>query len=80
MNVDIVASNPARAAAAVEALRPFNRKWSIYFPEFPKPDFTIDPSQASLDAGITGPTGATGATSPLGPPPTLEPSPSTGPP
>jgi len=80
MNVDIVANNPARAAAAVEALRPFNRKWSIYFPEFPKPSFTPNPSQAALNAGITGPTGATGATSSVGPPPSLEPSPSTGPP
>lgn len=77
MNVDIVADSPQRAVAAAVALHPFNRGTSTSFPAFPQPYFTVDPSQAELDAqaATTGPTTATGATSTVGPPSELEPAP-----
>jgi hypothetical protein len=80
MNVDIVADSPQRAVAAAEALTPFNRGASPDFPAFPQPYFTVNPTQALLDAqaaaAATGPTNATGATSAIGPPSELEPTPS----
>jgi hypothetical protein len=78
MDVDIVADTPQRAVAAAEALHPFNRGASSDFPAFPQPYYTVNPTQAELDAqaAATGPTTATGATSKLGPPSELEPTPS----
>lgn len=81
MNVDIVADTPQRAVSAAEALRPFNRGASTDFPAFPQPYYTVDPTQAELDAqaqaAAAGSTSATGATSKIGPPSELEPTPST---
>ena len=78
MDVDIAADTPQRAVTAAEALTPFNRGASADFPAFPKPYFTVNPTQAQLDAqaAATGPTSATGATTNLGPPSALEPTPS----
>jgi hypothetical protein len=80
MNVDIVADSPQRAVTAAEALRPFNRGASADFPAFPEPYYTVNPTQALLDAqaeaAATGSTSATGATSSIGPPSELEPTPS----
>jgi hypothetical protein len=80
MNVDIAADSPQRAVAAAVALHPFNRGTSSDFPAFPQPYFTVNPTQAELDAqaAATGPTNATGATSKIGPPSALEPTPATG--
>jgi hypothetical protein len=81
--IDIVADSPARAVAAVNALRPFNRTPSASFPAFPKPFFTPDLSPEQIAAaaggstGLTGLTGATGATADIQPPPGLEPAPGT---
>jgi hypothetical protein len=78
MDIDIAADSPARALAAAEALKPFNRTPTPDFPAFPQPFYTPNPSQAQLNAqaGATGPTGVTGATSDIAPPPALEPTPS----
>jgi hypothetical protein len=77
MNVDIAADTPQRAVAAAVALHPFNRGTSSDFPAFPQPYYTVNPTQAELDAqaAATGPTNATGATSTIGPPSELEPTP-----
>jgi hypothetical protein len=75
MDVDIVADSPARAMAAANALSPFNRAVTPYFPAFPQPYYTPNPTQAQLNAQATGATTAIGATSPIGPPAALEPTP-----
>jgi hypothetical protein len=74
MDIDIAADSPARARAAAEALRPFNRTPSPGFPAFPQPVYPPNVSRAQLNAA-TGSTGATGATSDVVPPPALEPAP-----
>jgi hypothetical protein len=70
--IDIVADSPARAMAAADALEPFNRTPSSYWPAFPQPAYTPNPPEVNGSTATTGPIGATTA---IAPPDVLEPAP-----